>query len=122
MSYTHIILEVFCIYGIHEEFEYKEPPQYCKYGVPNPGYHCLENSCKYHAFTYAPNEIAFAGEEGVVPDFDAWVGFGGDMESGHLSDEKIEELKKLWEEICRKKIREAYKEYMFRSGLESKNE
>lgn len=120
MLYTHVILEIFCMYGMDEENEYEAPPHYCKYGVSNPGYHCLENSCKYNTFTEAPNEIAFAGEKGVVPGFEAWVGFGGDMEPKEFSEEEICKLKKLWEEICRKKINEAYKEYMLRSGLDLK--
>ncbi|WP_286134001.1 hypothetical protein [Bacillus sp. AFS053548] len=42
------------------------------------------------------------------------------MKPEHASEEKIKVLKTLWSEICKKKIDEAYEEYMEKSGLKSK--
>lgn len=117
MPYTHLLLEVHCMYGINEESELEKVPDFCKVGVDNPGYHCIKNMCRFAVYTDAPFEIAYAGEFGQVPDYDAWVGFGGDMEPENIGKEKTSELLKLWEEICRKKVGEAYKEYMEKSGL-----
>lgn len=65
----------------------------------------MENQCAYMAFTDAPYEIAYSGNEGVVPDGDALIGFGGDMEPNDYDTHKTGELKNLWAKICRKKTR-----------------
>lgn len=54
---------------------------------------------------------------GLVADVDSHIGFGGEMEPEHASEEKVKDLKTLWSEICKKKIDEAYEEYMVKSGL-----
>ncbi|MDT9121499.1 hypothetical protein RSW84_29045, partial [Escherichia coli] len=79
-------------------------------GVKNPGYHCLKHNCPYVGHAPALHEIAFSGENGDVGD-DAWIGFGGEMEPEIYSESKIMTLKKLWKEICKEKIQEAYEEY-----------
>jgi len=45
------------------------------------------------------------------------VGFGGDMEPDSLSDEERRSMRKLWGEICKSKIDEAFEDYMKKSGL-----
>lgn len=113
--YTQVILEVYCSFD--KEDSTHAIPAFCKYDVKKPGFHCLENNCKHVGFTYAPNEIAYSDHEGEVPTSDHWLGFGGDMEPEQADEKKLQELKRLWEEICVKKINEAYEEYMTRCGL-----
>ncbi len=106
MKIRHVLLELYC------ENNNSQSPLCCKKGIGNPGYHCLSENCPNVSYTYAPYEIAYAGEAGVVPDHKAWVGFGGDMFPDDLDERKEAELKQLWERICRQKIEEAYEEYM----------
>ena len=66
-------------------------------------------------FTIAENEIAFVGKNGIVKEVDDSIGFGGDMDVESTIDNYSEIHDKLlqeWEDICRKKIDEAYDEYM----------
>ncbi|MBU7315019.1 hypothetical protein [Paenibacillus oleatilyticus] len=118
-TFTHVILEVFC--GFSDEDTNQGVPSFCKRNVGNPGYHCLENACKFVAYTYAPHEIAFSGEDGEVPDGQSWLGFGGEMEPRQADENHIDDLKRLWKQICIKKIHEAYDEYMKQSGLSDGN-
>lgn len=106
MKMRHVLLEVYC------ENNISEPPLCCKDGIGNPGYHCLSENCPNVSYTYAPFELAYTGEYGVVPDSNAWIGFGGDMLPIDNDDEKEAKLKELWGRICRQKIQEAYEEYM----------
>lgn len=112
-------MEVHCLYKIDDTKEVGAVPEYCKYGVKNPGYHCLRNNCPYVGYAPAPHEIAYSGENGDVKD-DAWIGFGGDMEPEKYSESKVSELKALWKEVCKEKIQEAYDDYMLRSKLKEK--
>ncbi|WP_157272669.1 hypothetical protein [Paenibacillus daejeonensis] len=104
------------MYGLLENSEEEVVPDYCRYGIKNPGYHCLKNNCPYLGHAPAPHEIAFSGEDGEVAD-DTWIGFGGDMEPDIFSKNKDLELKELWKEICKDKIQKSYEEYMDRSNL-----
>ncbi|KWX81028.1 hypothetical protein JI735_02110 [Paenibacillus sonchi] len=106
MKLRHVLIEVYC------ENNTSQPPLCCKDGIGNPGYHCLSENCPNVSYTYAPHELAYAGEFGVVPDSKAWIGFGGDMFPVDKDENKEAELKELWERICRQKIQEAYEEYM----------
>lgn len=111
------MLEVHCIYGLEND---STIPQYCKYGIKIPGYHCVINKCDYVGYSYAPHEIAYANEKGEVDigDDSSWVAFGGDMEPENLTENEILECKKMWREICRKKINEAYEDYMEKTGFQ----
>lgn len=117
-TFTHVILEVFCSNGWDED-KLVLQPEYCIRGVGNPGYHCFEHKCRFLTYTYAPNELAYSDETGEVPDYDTSVGFGGDMEPKDADNDRIIELKEVWEEICRKKIKEAYIDYMHQCGLKT---
>jgi hypothetical protein len=114
MPYNHVLLEVHCLNGIGDE-EIETAPEFCP-KVHEPGFHCLENNCKHRGITYAPYEIAYADRQGLVPDSECWIGFGGDMEPEDYDEEKTKILKELWKEICKQKIQEAYEEYMIKSG------
>lgn len=106
MKLKHVLLEVFC------ESNTSKAPICCKDGIGNPGYHCIAENCPNVSYTYAPHELAYSGEFGVVPDSDAWIGFGGDMLPTNIDEKEEIRLKELWESICREKIQDAYKEYM----------
>lgn len=75
--------------------------------------HCWE--CSKFSYTYCPNEIAISNEEGIVENC---VGVGGDMEPTKL--EKREEYIDIWNDICEKKINEAYDEFMEQIGEKNK--
>ncbi|MBN1054011.1 MULTISPECIES: hypothetical protein [unclassified Clostridium] len=104
MEMKHILLECYCECKNRNE----ELPCY-KYNN-KMGVYCLEHTCKYLSYTESPNEIAYANEHGVVEDELDFVGFGGDMNGN--DDNKTKELIEKWNKICRKKIDEAYEEYM----------
>ena len=75
------------------------------------------------SYTYCPNEIAYAGEKGIVENLDEFIGFGGEMEPD--SNEILERstLLSKWRDICRKKISEAYDEYMiFKKSIEKERQ
>ncbi|WP_342549358.1 hypothetical protein NST69_11495 [Paenibacillus sp. FSL P2-0089] len=116
IPFNHVIVEVHCLYGLVESQEDGTIPEYCRYGVKNPGFHCLKNNCPYVGHAPASHEIAFSGDNGEVENED-WIGFGGDMEPEIYSEIKDVELKELWKEVCKEKIQEAYAEYMLRSKL-----
>ncbi|GFN30050.1 hypothetical protein [Paenibacillus xylaniclasticus] len=117
MPFTHVIVEVHCLNGLDEGLKVGIVPEYCTYGVKNPGYHCLKNDCSYVGHTPAPHEIAYSGENGNVKD-DSWIGFGGEMEPEVYAKSKVNELKRLWKEVCKEKIQEAYDEYMNKKPTE----
>jgi hypothetical protein len=110
--FVHVLLELYCSYKWDEKDSRSQIPEFCTKGIRNPGYHCFENNCKFKAFTYADNEICYAGSIGEVDGKDGCIGFGGDMEPQDYCKEKTKELKTLWESICKKKVQEAYEEFM----------
>jgi hypothetical protein len=42
----------------------------------------------------------------------AWIGFGGDMDPDPYNDKMVSELKEPWGKVCKKKVNEAYEDYM----------
>ncbi len=118
MPIAYILLELFCTYGWDDSQEQtQEVPSYCKYGVKKPGYHCMSNDCTFNAFTYTEDAIACTEDDGEVKGSDGWVGIGGDMQPDYLTDEQRIECVKMWKEICRRKVNEAYEEYMAKTGF-----
>ncbi|MDR1874428.1 MAG: hypothetical protein LBQ90_05355 [Synergistaceae bacterium] len=108
-----MILEIVCTFN----FEHNDAPTvttYCQNGVDNPGIHCVLNECPYMSFTDAPYELAFSGANGEIDISDDanWIGFGGDMEPEGISECTRNQLVCLWREISKKKIKEAYTEYL----------
>ena len=101
MKYKHLIVECYC-------GEPKDAQKYPCEDTFHIGVHCFE--CPKFSYTYCPNEIAISNEKGIIENFDDLIGFGGVMET---DDDAINEARiHLWREICRKKIGEAYAEYM----------
>lgn len=112
---AHVILEVVCCLNF-EDKDSPAVPACCLKGAGKPGVHCLVDRCLHVGFTDAPHELAFSDANGEIDiaDETVWVGFGGDMEPDDISDRTRNELTGLWERIAKKKIKEAYLEYMKR--------
>ena len=110
MGFSHVLLEVYCGFGFDESNELSQIPKFCKKGINNPGYHCLEHKCPFVSYTKCPNEIAYVGEDSEVIDSSSWIGFGGEMEPDNYFER--EKWVKKWEDVCKKKIDEAYDEYI----------
>jgi hypothetical protein len=110
---THVILEVVCTFNF-EHNDAPAMPTYCQNGADNPGVHCVLNNCPNMGFTDAPYELAFSDANGEIDisDDTNWVGFGGDMEPEGISECTRNQLECLWAEISKKKIKEAYTEYL----------
>lgn len=103
MKMKHVLLEMYCDCNAKTE-----KPKYCN-GI---GHICIQHSCEYLGCTYCPNEIAFAGSFGVVESIDDCIGFGGEMEPEINDSGEVDILLNEWKSICKKKIDEAYDEYM----------
>lgn len=73
--------------------------------------------CSHFSYTESPNGFAYSNAYGLIESEEDWVGFGGEMFPQHLDDEK--KCIEIWHKICRKKIAEAYDEYM--KSLDSLN-
>lgn len=112
----HVLLEVFYEEGMDLVKIFKESESFDDFKDSGIG------------FTYADYELCFAGEYGIVHTLDDFVGFGGEMDIDsdiNKTDYQThsDRLKNEWEEISRKKIKEAYEEYMiFKKEYMVKNE
>lgn len=104
----HVLLEVFCSYYWQCDEAKDTVPFFCERGTNHPGYHCLLNGCKYVSFTHAENELAFAGENGEVPNCNALIAIPDLSDKCEVA--AIIEHKKKWHEICLKKVSEATSE------------
>lgn len=103
--YSHIMLETYCAI----DSEKSEVPEYCILESGKPEYHCYENECKYIYYTKAPNQISYMNEMGESI-YD--IGFGGEMYPEDFDETKTKELLKIWKNICKRKIDEAFEGYM----------
>ncbi|MFD2382167.1 hypothetical protein ACFSWD_13995 [Paenibacillus xanthanilyticus] len=108
------------MYGIGDTEEKEPVPAFCEYGIKRPGYHCLGNECQFAGHVPAPNEIAYAHENGEVG-HDCWIGFGGDMEPEPYNEQLVAKLKDTWQKVCKEKVEEAYEEYMTRTQLKEES-
>ena len=72
------------------------------------GVHCF--ICPHFSYAESPNGIAYSNEDGLIESEEDWIGFGGEMFPQQHDDEK--RCIEIWHKICRKKIAEAYDEYM----------
>ena len=90
-----VFLETYCLKRFAEN-DAKEFPDFCTRDCI-PGYPCIRNNCPYLDFTSAENAFAYVGKD------------SSSMEEILLSEE--DDLQ-LWETICRKKIKEAWAEYI----------
>lgn len=97
LFYNHILLEAYCT---------KDDELECTLKIDKICKDCFASNCKYLSYTEAPNEIIISDKNGISI-YD--IGFGGDMET--IDDEREANIK-IWENICKSKIDEAYAEYM----------
>ncbi len=102
MKMKHLLIEGFCE-GNRNKIDY-----HCN-GNMKLGIHCFE-CCKFSC-TYCPNEMVVLDEEGIVQE---GIGFGGEMEPDNIEDR--DKYIALWNEICKKKIKEAYEEFIDRKS------
>lgn len=97
MNMRHFVIEGYC-----EENGKGDMP--CK-GTYAMGSHCIE--CDLFSSTSVENEILYVDEHGIT---DEVIGFGGEMEP--IEPEKKAYYLDIWKKICKKKINEAYEDYM----------
>lgn len=107
MIMRHLLLEVYCDYT-----DSKSKNSCCLKGDGTISTECFKEKCKHLSFTKTENELAYAGESELVENNDEYIGFGGDMEPENDNYEKRDMLLTKWKEICKKKLDEAYNEYM----------
>ena len=90
-----VLLETYCLKRFAEN-DAKAKPDFCnRDGIP--GYFCLANGCPYLDFTSAENAFAYIGTDASSKE--------------EILLDKEADLQ-LWETICRKKIKEAWEEYV----------
>lgn len=99
------MLETYC--GVDPKKD--KIPKFCISKAKKTGYHCYENECKFKSFTKVTNQISYLNENGESI-YD--IGFGGDMYPDDFDENKTKELLEVWKEICKRKIDEAFEEYM----------
>lgn len=107
MIMQHLMLEVYC-----DHIDEDKKVSCCFKGRGTVGSHCFDEKCQYLSFTETQNELAYVGDFGVVEKSDDYIGFGGNMEPVDSDHKKREILIAKWKEICKKKMDEAYDEYM----------
>lgn len=101
MKMQHLLIEGYCD-GKKGEKDYP-----CE-NTLKLGTHCFK--CSNFSYTKCPNEIAISNDSGLVECQEDFIGFGGEMEPKDL--QKREDYISIWKKICRKKINEAYDEYI----------
>ena len=111
MKMAQLLLEIYC----------EETEGHCIYGNDRMGIHCFENKCNYLSYTYSPNELAYSGDKGLVIGEDSFIGFGGEMDADPDKknyEKERQEYLKMWEEVCKEKIDDAYRSYInYRNGM-----
>lgn len=105
-TFTHMAIEVYCGYEYRED-KTKQIPDNCKYGIGQVRNYCI--NCSFMSFAAAPNQISYSDNDGEASS-KLQIGFGGEMEPDDITDRR--KLLGIWKEICDKKIKEAYTEYM----------
>lgn len=101
MRMQHFLIEGYC--------DGEEGAKNCACGgTLTFGLYCIR--CPQFSYTECPNEISLSNKEGLIGEQEDFIGFGGEMEPADI--EKREEYISIWNSICRKKIKEAYEEYM----------
>lgn len=90
-----VLLETYCKKHFAEN-KSKELPVFCA-GNYIPGYKCILNHCPYLDFTSAENAFAYIGEDSSSKE-EILLGDHADLQ--------------LWETICRRKLNEAWEEYI----------
>lgn len=107
MNTKKILFEAYCDYKKECKL-----PKFCINGAYTPGKHCFKNECEFFSYSKLSNEMAYISKNSLVKSEKYSCGFGGDMYPQKSNDEINQVLIKKWEEICTKKIEEAYTEYL----------
>ena len=102
---NHILLELFCMWEYTAKTNDKKP-DFC-YGN-TPRYACLFNKCPYLSFTSCEDTLCYTNSFSET-ESDTIVSLGGEMLPDSCNEE---DLKLLWKKISKRKIEEAYQEYM----------
>lgn len=107
MLMSHILIELFCdnqacLREKHLEGDFKIP---CNRSFKLSA-ECLE--CPFSSYTYCPDELSLSDSCGCVDLESNSIGFGGDM----LPVDSEAFWTARWHEIAKRKIAEAYDEYM----------
>lgn len=106
MKMQHLLIEGYCD-GKPGEGDYPCGNTF------NLGIKCFR--CTQFSYSDCPNEIAISNDKGLVECQEDYIGFGGDMEPENK--EKRNKFISTWKNICRKKINEAYEEYIVQIHL-----
>ena len=113
MFISHLLVEVFCDQQacLSKKTLKRDLKIPCNHTF-RCGIGCLE--CPFSSYTYCPDELCLSNSSGCVDLESNSIGFGGDM----MPTENEEFWIARWHEIAKKKIAEAYDEYMyeFRQG------
>lgn len=109
MKIKHLLLEVYCDCNSNNG---DTEPNFCANGAGWPGSHCFENNCRFLSYTNCSNEIAYAGDTGVVEKLEHFIGFGGEMLPEPYDENQEKKLIDKWRDICILKISEAYEDFM----------
>ncbi len=99
MKFKHLLIECYCEEELQQEI--------CNNNF-EMGIQCI--NCPQASYVPCPNELALSNNKGVVESVEDFIGFGGDMEPTEICEE--EERIRIWRDICKRKIKEAYEEYI----------
>ncbi len=105
MVMTHLLIELFCDQGDYPKSKKQGLHIPCK-GSFVMSERCL--ACPLSSYTYCPDELCLSDSSGCVAIESNAIGFGGNM----MPAENEEFWVARWHEIAKKKIVEAYDEYM----------
>ena len=111
---SHVLLEAFCTFDWGDETK-EDRSSVCVSKSGYPSYQCFWHKCPHLAFTSCENAICYVGEDSMAEEI---IMFGGEMEHDYNCTDGIQEKElslsklKLWESIAKKKVNEAYDDYM----------
>lgn len=106
---AHILLEVYC----SAHWEVNNSQGCCVSPDRQPSYDCLLTKCPYATFTSCENSLCYIGEDSSAREI---IAFGGEMESLNRQD-----ALKIWEQLSKQKINEAYELFMNRERMYEHN-
>ena len=114
MKMKHLIVEGFCNY---DKGIIPEENNHCSEASGKMGIHCI--GCKNFSYTYAPSELAYSNEEGIVASIEDWISprFTKGIEENELTSEEKEFYSEKWHDMCKKAISEVYDNFVNATGI-----